>query len=184
MDANSDEMKNIDLYEDGSIINERFKDTVFDEKISVLILEQWKACVDCSKEISSRRLSMNGLFLTGLSLLVGGITFGNGLAGFTMFQRDIVIFSICTIGIILCRLWVNQLSYYSSLNDEKYNIIRELENYLPAFVFQKEYKLFYCKGKSFSRIEKYIPMSFAVFFLIAIVVVSTPYLRKLIELIK
>lgn len=141
---------------DCDIINENFKASNFDETETNYILEQWKTSVEFAREISSRRLSMNGLFLTGLSILVGGIMFSDGLSSLTKIQQIVIIISICIMGLVLCRLWVRQLDYYSSLNKEKYDVIREMENYMPIWVFKHEYECFYKHGNSFSKIDKRI----------------------------
>lgn len=164
------------------------KDLAEDEKPYLSILaEQWKTSVDFAKDISNRRQSMNGLFMTGLSLLLSGILFSNGMSNIDYYQYSIIVLTICFVGLVLCYLWVKNLNYYSTLNIVKYNAIRELEKHLPAKVYTYENDNYYDSKsgrKSFSKIEKRIPMVFAFVFLVIFVVVSIPFLKELISFMK
>ncbi len=156
----------------------------YDETYIEIILEQWKTAVEFSKDISIRRLSMNGLFMTGLSILVSGILFSNENIKLSDTQYYIIIITVCICGIILCNLWVRQLNYYSTLIKVKYDAIKQLEKYLPALILNYEDIYFYNRiddAKSFSKIEKYIPMLFGVVFLIILVVFAVPVLKEIIE---
>lgn len=153
----------------------------YDSAYIVVLLEQWKTSLDYAKDISTRRMSMNGLFMTGLSLLVSGVLFGDSINFLSYSQYSIISISICIAGIILCRLWVKQLDYYRTLIAVKYDAIRETEKYLPALIANYEDVFFYnCTEAtvSFSKDEKRIPMLFGVIFLILLVVLFVPFLKE------
>ena len=159
------------------------KDLTENENIYLSILiEQWKTSVDFAKDISNRRQSMNGLLMTGLSLLLSGILFSNRMSNLNNYQYGIIVLTICVVGIVLCYLWVKQLNYYSTLNIIKYDVIREIEKRLPAKIYTYENENFYeskSGRKSFSKIEKRVPMVFAFVFLVIFVVVFIPFIKEL-----
>ena len=147
-----------------------------------ILVEQWKTSVDFAKDISNRRQSMNGLLMTALSLFLGGILFSNRMSNINYYQHSIIVLIICLVGIGFCYLWVKQLNYYSMLNITKYNAIREIEKYLPAKIYTYENDDFYesqYESRSFSKMEKRIPMLFAFVFLVIIVAVGVPFLKDL-----
>lgn len=165
-----------------------FNDSVVQEMIKNnkdaclgLILEQWKTSVDFAKDVSNRRQSVNGLLMTGLSVLLSGILFNNKMSDINYLQSCIIVLMICAAGIILCFLWIKQLEYYSQLIETKYIAIRKLEEKLPARVYTYENENFYTthtKDKSFSKSEKRIPMVFGTVFLFILVIVGIPFLKS------
>lgn len=154
------------------------------DKTSIsLLADQWKVAVGYVEAISTRRMSMNNFFMMALSVLLSGVLFGNKISHLNYVQYTIIAIITSLIGVVICRLWVKQLEYYRNLITVKYDIIRDLEQYLPAYVFTCENSLFYGNNdqkKSLSRIEKYVPMVFGVAFLFIIVIVGVPVLKAVL----
>ena len=127
------------------------------------ILEQWKTAVEMSNALSDRRTNMNNIFLTINAILIALITF--------QLEKKSMGFAI--VGIVICMLWLINLSNYKKLNSAKFKIINELEKKLPANVFDYEWELIGRgeegkKYKRMSQIEKLIPYIFMVVYAVAI----------------
>lgn len=116
-----------------------------------IVLEQWRTCVEMASQTSSRRDSMNNLFITiNLSLIAAiSITW--------QFKSSIMAIA----GMIFCVIWFFLLSYYRNLNASKFNSILKLEKMLPARPFEWEWGDFKQKeSPEGTNIEKVIPTIF------------------------
>ncbi len=170
---------------DNTLLNEKLLKEI--EKGSTthlnFLMEQWKTSVEFVKDLSIRRLSLNGFFLTGLSFLLSSTIYGDNVMNLSYTQYTILALMICIIGIVLCVLWVNQLNYYRDIIAVKYEVIRKIEEYLPARIFIYENNHFYNSNnmsRSFSKLEKRVPMVFGIIFLCIFVELGVPVLKMII----
>lgn len=147
------------------------------EEVQKIVLDEWRLTAESAMQVSTRRQSANNLFITILTILIGGILFSDGFIGANKPFQLKVAFIVSVLGIIICCEWVQQLKDYGRLNDIKYSAIRDMEKYLPVQYFNAETVYFYdnyISQKSFSGSEKRIPIYFCVtFILIAVMTVGS-----------
>ena len=94
------------------------KDT--DDKNSILV--QWQTCVQMADSVSKRRDTTNHLFVTlNLALLA--------VFPWTFSFKSILIGGA---GVILAVLWGFLIYNYKKLNQDKFEVIQDLEKKLPA----------------------------------------------------
>lgn len=133
------------------------------------LLEQYKLFVQTAERISNSRTSANNYLLTVNAFLISLY----GLASSrTADVTWIIIVPIA--GILICISWIVIIRSYRQLNTAKFKVIHELEQRLPAALFDREWELLdRGEGKAykpFTRIEPYIPIIFAVLYVILAVV--------------
>lgn len=133
------------------------------------IFSQYHLLVETTNEIGTRRENMNKFYLSLITILYGIITF--------LSVNCHILFSIVPIlfVIIVSFSWKNHINQYKLLNEAKFNIINYLENYLPVYVFTKEWELLGNYGyNGLSKWDKRIANSLIIFsvVLIAIIVLS------------
>lgn len=127
------------------------------------ILEQWKTAVEMSNSLSDRRTNMNNIFLTINAILIALITFE--------LEKKSIGFAV--VGVMICVIWLANLSNYKKLNSAKFKVINELEKKLPANVFDCEWEIVGRgedgkKYKRMSQIEKLVPCIFMLVYIVAI----------------
>ncbi len=122
------------------------------------LFEQYKLMVDTSQKLSDRRLSTNSyLFTINSSLL----TILGVLATLLSDRRPLSI--IPGAGVVLSISWIFLLRSFKNLNEAKFKVIHDLEQFLPARVFDMEWH-YVGPYKAMSDIERYIPKLFLVFY--------------------
>lgn len=137
--------------------------TDVDTKDKMMLLEQWRTCVEMANQISSRRDTMNNLFITINLTLITAISF------IWEFKSAIIACS----GVLLCILWYYLIGYYRSINQSKYQVILLMEKDLPAQPFDDEWKFFKEKGeKEGTDLEKYLPIVFIVIYVLSILIIG------------
>lgn len=94
-----------------------------EEEIEKTALEQWKVCVQMAQNTSQRRATSNTVY-TALNTAIIGYMYSKEAE----FVVKPTIWPI--IGTIICIGWINSILYYRDLNTVKYNIIKELEQYI------------------------------------------------------
>ncbi len=125
-------------------------------------LEQWKTCANLANSISSRRDSMNNLFVTlNLALIAATTAIDN-----------MVFVAIAVAGVAFCIVWRTSIAYYRIINQAKYEVILKIEESLPYQAFDNEWKI--CKSNENFRegtvIEKYLSIFFIVNYCLIVVV--------------
>jgi hypothetical protein len=119
------------------------------------LFEQYKLMVDTSQKLSDRRLSTNSyLFTINSSLLT---VFG-ALAAFLPDRRPLAIIPLA--GLLLSISWMFLLKSFKLLNAAKFDVIHDLEQRLPARIFDMEWYYLNPGYKAMSDIERRIPMLF------------------------
>lgn len=98
------------------------------------LLEQYKLFVGTAERISTSRMSANNYLLTVNAFLVTlyGIapSFGSSL---------VWKIAIPIAGILVCIAWLALIRSYRNLNAAKYRVIHEIEQHLPAALFEREW---------------------------------------------
>lgn len=127
--------------------------------------EQYKLYVASSEQVSTRRASMNTLFVTVQTLLVTAI----GIivsAGYRLEPRWFVLFPLVGV-LLLCWFWLQLIRSYRSLNTGKFKVIEEYEKRLPTGPFvQAEWygalRMNTRKGlyMRFTDVEQSVPVAF------------------------
>ena len=104
-----------------------------------LLLEEYKLFVATSERLVERRQKMNAFFLSVNALLVSAI----GLVTKGTIVLEIAVTAVVSIlvsGVIMCIAWRRLVRSYAQLNTGKFEVIDEIENYLPAALFRTEWK--------------------------------------------
>lgn len=131
-----------------------------------ILAEQWNAANSMAGNISSQRNNMNNFYVSLMSIIIGGILLSDRLLTANVLARTLIYPAIALVGVLLCRRWSSQIDNYKRLNEAKYSIINELEQYLPANIMRYEWLRTEKNARSskrklsFSEQEKLIPFIF------------------------
>lgn len=136
------------------------------------LLEQYKLFVESADRVSERRTSANNYLLTVNAFLVTlyglASSFGNNKAWLIV---------VPTAGVLVCITWLLLVRSYRNLNTAKFKVIHELEQRLPAALFDREWDHAQRgDGKAYkplTHIEPYIPLVFAALYVILAVYALT-----------
>lgn len=133
------------------------------ENATELLLSQWQTCVEMADSVSQRRDSMNNLFVS-LNL---------ALTATVSIIWDIKSIFLLSAGIVICILWCLFISNFKQLNVEKYAVINNLENKLPAKPFNDEWQRLKNnkKYRNGTSLEFILPAMFIVLYAFAIIVI-------------
>lgn len=129
-----------------------------------LLFEQYKLFLETSETLVERRQSVNNFYISVNSGLLALSSLFAGIVQ-TSSTKQIILFVMAMVGIILCISWRQILESYGNLNSSKMKILSLLEKNLPASLFDAEWevlsdKLNNKKYMSFTSSEKRIPMIF------------------------
>ena len=133
-----------------------------EEKIEI-ILAQWQTCVEMANSISQRRDAMNNIFVTINLAILATLSF----------SWDIKAIMILVAGTAICILWSLFIRNFKMLNAEKFKVINELEESLPATPFKEEWECLQ-KNKRYKDgtvLEMILPIMFMILYIIAISVI-------------
>ena len=136
-------------------------------------LEQYRIYLHVFNSTSDRSHKSNEFFL-GLNAAIIGIL---GYAEAKSLPHPNIIFTmIPVVGISISYSWLKIIKSYSQLNRAKFKVIHKLEEKLPAALFKAEWHVLgEGKDKSkyyrFSKIEKNIPITFILLYIIILIVI-------------
>ena len=99
------------------------------------IIKQYEILVNSAQEVSNQRENINKFYLTLIAAL-----FSIGTYLSTIYNKLIIIILLIFI-ILICIRWKKHLQEYKLLNSTKFEIINELEIYLPVKVFTTEWEI-------------------------------------------
>lgn len=157
------------------LVNEKFIDSdLISPEYSALIIEQWKAAIESATDVSNRRHTVNNFFMAIMTILTSGILFSDMFMTLSPLTRITISVIDGLLGIAICIEWKAQLKYYRDLCDVKYTAIRDMEKYLPIFIFNFEDIYFYSRyndEKSFSKKESNIPLIFGIALVLIILII-------------
>ena len=131
-------------------------------------MEQYKLYLELTDRISQRRQTANTFFLAINTALIAllGVALPTDLDGLGTFWYSVV----GVAGVVLCFTWRRLIRSYSDLNTAKFNVIHQIERYLPLKPYEAEWKAV-GEGRDSSRympfthIEKWIPVIFGILYL-------------------
>ena len=154
-----------------------------------VLIEQYKAYLQTSEDVVSRRQSVSNFYITVNSTLISVLSTVVAVlnllgAEYSLLITVIGCFLIPILGVILCFNWRRLVYSYGQLNAAKMKVISAIEKNLPFNIYDVEWKVQTDKlGKrkyvSFTKIEKLIPMLFSIIYVvifIAAIVLSVFYL--------
>lgn len=133
----------------------------YDGSLNTDLLEQYKLYVQSADNVSTRRVSSNRYLLTVNAALVASYGFQSAGSGLTIWTIPIAV-----AGITISLLMWSIIKSHRDLNTVKFKVIHELEQHLPAALYDYEWQLAQeRRGKiyrSVSQIELWIPVVFLV----------------------
>jgi hypothetical protein len=146
------------------------------------LFEQYKLYVEMSDKVSERRNNANSFFLTANTLLItifGGLVAlqseprGNPAFSPAQLRENpaflVVAIAAAVAGIALCITWVLLITRYKNLNGQKFVIIHQLEEHLPAKPYTAEENVPSGRFKRLSSTERLIPSVFTLLYLSVII---------------
>lgn len=148
----------------------RTEASAYGEKYADHLLEQYKLFVHMADEISARRATANNYFLAVNSLLVPLSGAISALAAKLAAWQVVIPIA----GIILCATWFVLIRSYRTMNTAKFKVIHELEQRLPAALYDREWELAE-HGRTlahipFAKVEQFVPVVFVVLYLVLVIV--------------
>ncbi len=138
------------------------------------LLEQYKLFVGTSLDVTTKRLEANKFHLT-----LNSIVFG--LAGtLTILNQDLAIILLSVVGIVISIVWNKSINAYKELNKAKFKVINQLEQYLPACIFNCEEKHANLqKYHGLTSAERWYPIIFVVLYASVITIAIISYLYSI-----
>lgn len=121
------------------LFNEYVEESSGSETYYTILVEQWKCANEMAANISAQRNNMNNFYMSLMSVLLGGVLFSNQVLDVSIWARTVLYVAVLIIGTVCCGKWISQIENYGRLNNEKYNVINELERRLPANVLLYEW---------------------------------------------
>lgn len=157
-----------------------------------ILIEQYKAYLQTSEDVISRRQSVSNFYITVnstlISILSAVIAILNGLSkDYSLLISTFGCYIVPVLGVLLCLNWRRLVFSYGQLNAAKMKVISALEKKLPFNIYDVEWKVQTDKlGKrkyiSFTNIEKFIPLIFIIIyiaiFIVAIVLTALLIIRR------
>jgi len=139
--------------------------TEYGDAYQAHLLEQYKLFVESADRISQRRQNANSFFLTintALLAFLGSIASRTGSEAVALV---LWLGPVSLAGMILCYVWYRLVLSYKDINSAKFDVIRAIEQHLPAAIFDTEWQRLGegrdpKKYKPFSEIETWIPRVF------------------------
>lgn len=173
--VDNQELKNTQQLVQSSEVNEQVSKSQLKNEVSYpdaslnLQLEQYKIYVEMTDRVSTRRGQTNAFYtslLTGLlaaiSLIVEKGSSGNTqsrLAGLHGFLALLV----AILGLFLSLVWYLNIRSYKQLNSLKFQVIHEIEAYLPFKLYSREWEILKAdRANKYLRqtnVEQYIPFA-------------------------
>ena len=133
----------------------------YGESFTADLLEQYKLYVRSAENVSVRRIATSRLLLALNAGLVAlyGIQPGH-------FAQSGSAVAVPVLGIVVSLLWYRIIKSHKNLNAVKFELIRELEEHLPAALYTAEWRSAeQGRGRSYravTEIEKWIPLTFLI----------------------
>ena len=123
------------------------------------LLEQYKLYVQSAENVSARRVASSRYLLTLNAALVALYGFQSSIPSPGWWTMLVPI-----LGVLVSALWHRIIKSHRDLNTVKFEVIHELEQWLPASLYAHEWRLAEGgQGKSYrsvTNIEQWIPLAF------------------------
>jgi len=129
------------------------------------LFEQYKLYVESAEKISERRVAANNYLLTVNAFLVTLY----GLVAATRFDT-VWTMLVPVAGFLVALTWHRIITSYHDLNTVKFKVIHELEQQMPAALYDYEWhKAEEGRGKAYhplSHLERWVPIIFMVLYVL------------------
>jgi hypothetical protein len=140
------------------------------------LLEQYKLYVEMADHVSARRATANTFFLTASTVFLSiiGLLIGRAFTATNPFEI-ITAFAVTGGSVAFSLAWWLALNSYDQLNTGKFKVIHQLEEKLPAALFDAEWVVL-GGGKDrkkywpLSHVEKILPKAFVLMYMTFLVV--------------
>jgi hypothetical protein len=131
----------------------------YGESFKADLFEQYKLYVESADRVSERRVSANNYLLTVNAFLV---TLYGILAASPYKSYWTILVPVA--GILVSMTWYRIIVSYRDLNSVKFKVIHELEEYMPAALYEYEWqKAEEGKGRAYhplTHLEQWVPIIF------------------------
>lgn len=131
------------------------------------LLEEYKLYVEMVDRVSSRRIQASQFYISLLSALFGVIAILVEKKVLTISESPLLLV-VSLLGILLCFIWHININSYKQLNSLKFQVIAEMEAYLPFPCYAREWQILKKKNNQYqrlSKVEKYVPLTIAFLYL-------------------
>ena len=136
----------------------------YNKKELPILLEQYKLISESADKITDKRQSTNNFYLGVNSFILA-------VASYLAVSRvNTVSILISISGLLVSVVWLKNINSFKQLNSAKFKVIHELEEYLPARVYQKEDEYLQKGYYKLTAVEKWIPVIFGVLYVIIILI--------------
>jgi hypothetical protein len=138
----------------------------YGDNFNLHLLEQYKLCVEMADRISTRRSQANSFYISLLSAIPALLTFISDKQ-FLSQPRSVLLLFMSILGLTSCYVWYSNIQSYKQLNSAKFNVINEIEVFLPFPCFSREWEVLTSdkfkrkEYKPLTVVEKVIPLIFA-----------------------
>lgn len=139
--------------------------------------EQYRLLIDSAHKMDERRTGSNNIYIAVNSILITALT--QVTPSSFQIERSLLLFFLLSIGVMVCKNWLNVIKAYQKINLINYFLIKELEKHLPSYVFSLRMDLveenFSPSEKNVSVLKKefLIPSVFLVLYLLYLLLILT-----------
>ena len=124
----------------------------YGDSFNAHLLEQYKLYVQSAENVSARRVASSRYLLTINAALVALYGFQSADFGESWWMLGVPI-----VGVIVSVLWFLIIKSHADLNRVKFKIIHELEEHLPAAIYEHEWQLAESgRGKAYRGVARRI----------------------------
>lgn len=148
----------------------------YGESFKADLFEQYKLYVESAEKISERRVAANNYLLTVNAFLVT-------LYGLVAASRFNTFWSVLVpvAGFLVALTWHRIITSYRDLNTVKFKVIHELEQCMPAALYDYEWrKAEEGRGKAYhplSHLERWVPIIFMVLYVLLAALSALGFVR-------
>lgn len=141
----------------------------YGESFKADLFEQYKLYVESAEKISERRVSANNYLLTVNAFLVTlyGLLAASQYEGYWTVLVPVA-------GFLVSLTWHRIITSYRDLNTVKFKVIHELEQQMPAALYDYEWqKAEEGRGKAYhplSHLERWVPIIFTVLYVLLAII--------------
>lgn len=141
----------------------------YGESFQAVLFEQYKLYVESADKISERRVAANNYLLTVNAFLVTLY----GLVAASRFNTFWTIL-VPVAGFLVALTWHRIITSYRDLNTVKFKVIHELEQHMPAALYDYEWqKAEEGRGKAYhplSHLERWVPVVFMLLYVLLAII--------------
>lgn len=136
----------------------------YNKKELPTLLEQYKLISESADKITDKRQSTNNFYLGVNSFILAVASY------LAVSKVSAVSILISISGLLVSVVWLENINSFKQLNSAKFKVIHELEEYLPARIYQKEDEYLQKGYYKLTAVEKWIPVIFGILYIIIILI--------------